>query len=158
MDTHVRTLGTVNILFGVCSGLLGLVVFIMYGGPIGLYNALSDNILGLLLAGSVTFNMILSIPCIVGGAYLRSFTEWSRGMIIVTSALNILNVPLGSLIGCYGLWVLLTPETDPLFSDPPPDRRPKKAAQAVVSAAGSNPLSEPKPATGQTSIIPSPRS
>jgi hypothetical protein len=157
MDTHVRTLGTVNILFGVCSALLGLVVLIAYGGPFGLYNAFADNILGLLIAGSVTFNLLLSVPCIVGGVYLRSFAEWSRGLVIVTSALNILNPPAGSIIGCYGLWVLLTPETDPLFSNPPPDRRPKKAAEAVASTVRSHVMTQPEK-TASTTIIPSPRS
>jgi hypothetical protein len=166
MDTHVRTLGTLNILFGVFSLLFSLTVFVVFGGPITLYTSMSDNILGALLATSAIFHMVLGIPCIIGGVYLRSFAEWARGVSIVTSALNVLNVPLGSALGGYGLWVLLAEETDPLFSNPPPDRRPKKAAQAAGSnvalnaanrASGAMPETQPqKPAT--TTIIPSPRS
>ena len=74
----------------------------------------------------------------------------------MTSALNILNLPVGSILGCYGLWVLLTPETDPLFSAPPPDRRPKKPAPRPPPAEQSDESLNPK-ATGAT-IIPSPRS
>jgi len=36
-------------------------------------------------------------------------------MLTVISAVNILDVPVGTILGAYGLWVLLTPETDPLF-------------------------------------------
>jgi hypothetical protein len=29
-----------------------------------------------------------------------------------------LNLPFGTLLGVYGLWVLFQPETEPLFLDP----------------------------------------
>ena len=125
MDTHVKALGMANLIFGVCSIVLGLLALIVYGGPFGLYNSFMDYMV-LLIVGSVLFHVLIGIPCIIGGFYLRSFTEWSRSLVIVTSALNILNLPVGSILGCYGLWVLLTPETDPLFSAPPPDYRPRK--------------------------------
>ena len=83
--------------------------------------------------------MLIGIPCIIGGVYLRSFTEWSRGLVIVTSALNILNCRSGAILGCYGLWVLLTPETDPLFSAPPPDSDPRsrpKPSHPTASTRG----------------------
>jgi hypothetical protein len=155
MDTHVKALGMANLIFGVCSIVLGLLVLIVYGGPFGLYNSSMDYMV-LLMVGSVLFHFLIGIPCIIGGFYLRSFTEWSRSLVIVTSALNILNLPVGSILGCYGLWVLLTPETDPLFSAPPPDYRPKKADPPVPPAEESKRVVNPK-ATGAT-IVPSPRS
>jgi hypothetical protein len=155
MDTHVKALGTANLIFGVCSFVLGLLVLIICGGPFALYNSFMDY-MALLIVGSVLFHILIGIPCIIGGFYLRSLTEWSRSLVIVTSALNILNLPIGSILGCYGLWVLLTPETDPLFSTPPPDYRPKKAAQPAAAVGESNRVANPK-ATGAT-IVPSPRS
>lgn len=156
MDTHVKALGMANLIFGVCSLVLGLLALIIYGGPFGLYHSFMDYILGLLIVGFVLSHVLIGIPCIIGGIYLRSFTEWARGLVIVTSALNILNLPVGSILGCYGLWVLLTPETDPLFSAPPPDHRPKTPAHAAPPAKESNRVAKPK-ATGAT-IVPSPRS
>ena len=157
MDTHVRTLGLANILVGIGCLVLCLGVLIASGGPIGLYNSYSDNALGFLVTAIVVLNIFLAIPCIIGGIFLRKFAEWSRSLVIVTSALNILNMPVGSILGCYGLWVLLTPETDPLFSAPPPDRRPKKPAPAAASSIVNEPKPHPKKAAG-TAIIPSPRS
>lgn len=142
-----------NIFFGVFSLLIAVGVFIFYGSPIGFYNSTSDNILALLITGSIIFHMLLALPCIIGGIYLRSFAEWSRGVVIVVSALNILNPPIGSMIGGYGLWVLLTPETDPLFTSPPPDHRPKKPTEAQDPKA----QVQPKKAAA-TTIVPSPRS
>jgi hypothetical protein len=155
MDTHVKALGLANIIFGVSSIMLGLLALIVYGGPFGLYSSFMDY-MALLMVGSALFHVLIGIPCIIGGFYLRSFTEWSRSLVIVTSALNILNLPLGSILGCYGLWVLLTPETDPLFSAPPPDYRPKKAAAPAAAPQESARVVNPK-TTGAT-IVPSPRS
>lgn len=159
MDRHVKALGTANIIFGVCSFVLAALVLIIYGGPFGLYNSFMDYVLALLVVGSVLFHVLIGIPCIIGGIYLRQFAEWSRGLIIVTSALNILNLPIGSILGCYGLWVLLTPETDPLFSVPPPDFRPKNVARAASANEESNRVPGPhSPKPTQATIVPSPRS
>jgi hypothetical protein len=155
MDTHVKALGLANILFGAMSVLCGLAVFAFFGSPVGLYRTMDDDVLGFLLAGSVVFHMLLAIPCILVGVYLRSFTEWARGFAIVVSALNLLNLPFGCALGGYGLWVLLTPETDPLFSD----RRltaPKKSPPARLPST-STPQTKPKQSTS-TRIVPSPRS
>ena len=79
-------------------------VLLFYGGPVGIYESTEDNILGLLIAVTAVVYFFISIPCIVGGIFLRQLQEWSRGTMIVTSALNIMNVPVGSIIGAYGLW------------------------------------------------------
>jgi hypothetical protein len=33
----------------------------------------------------------------------------------VLSAINLINIPIGTVVGIYGLWVLLTKETERLF-------------------------------------------
>jgi hypothetical protein len=155
MDKHVKALGTANIAFGVFSLLFAIAVFILFGGPVGMYRTMDDDILGILLAGSVIFHMLLAIPCIMVGIYLRSLTEWSRSFTIVVSALNLLNVPFGCVLGGYGLWVLLAPETDPLFSDRRPVTVKKTAAPPAARAA----TVEAKPKkSASTTILPSPRS
>jgi hypothetical protein len=131
MDTHVRRLGTISIVFGAVSLVVGLVLFAIYGGPSGLYYSFGDTIVGFLVSGTTLFHLILSVPCIIGGVAVRTYSEWSRSLLIVACSLSILNFPLGSMLGAYGLWVLLTPETDPLFSDRPGVRRPAKSAEAA---------------------------
>ena len=155
MDKHVKALGTANIALGVFGVLFAAAVFIFFGGPVGMYRTMDDDILGILLAGSVVFHMLLAIPCILVGVYLRSFTEWSRSFAIVVSALNLLNVPFGCVLGGYGLWVLLAPETDPLFSD----RRPVTAKKSAAPPASRTATVEAKPKkSASATIIPSPRS
>jgi len=38
---------------------------------------------------------------------------------IVLSALDLLHVPFGTILGIYGLWVMLKPETEQLFTYTP---------------------------------------
>ena len=153
MDTHVRRLGIISIIFGAVSLGMGLLLFAMYGGPGGLYYSFDDTVVGFLVSGATLFHLVLSIPCIIGGVALRSFSEWSRGLMIVACALNTLNLPFGSMLGAYGLWVLLTPESDPLFSDRPVVRRRGKAAGGDKKA---HEVSSTK--ARSTSIVPSARS
>jgi hypothetical protein len=59
---------------------------------------------------------VLAIPHVVAGIGLMRFKPWARpfGMILLTFSL--LNVPLGTAVGLYGLWVLMSPEADEVFS------------------------------------------
>jgi hypothetical protein len=155
MDIHVRRLGSISIIFGVVSLVVGLLLLVVYGGPRGLYYSFTDTVMGFLVSAATLFHLLLSIPCIIGGVAVRNYSEWSRSLMIVACALNILNPPLGSMLGAYGLWVLLTPETDPLFSDRPPVRQKEKAA----SAREAEKVDEVPPNKARsTTIVPSPRS
>jgi hypothetical protein len=119
MDFHVRSLGWSYIIYGSVSALVSLLILIFLGG---LYEAWTwtgeSQAFAAVFVGALLGHMLLGVPMVVGGIFLLRLHEWARLMMIIVSALNILNVPLGSLLGGYGLWVLLQPETEPLFSDP----------------------------------------
>jgi len=119
MDSHVKNLGILNIVFGLVGGLGALVVLVLMGGFGGFYDwAEGSGGYGFLAIGSVIFHLTLAIPCVVGGVFVMQYHEWARLVMIFVSALNILNMPFGAALGAYGLWVLLQPETEPLFLDP----------------------------------------
>jgi hypothetical protein len=52
---------------------------------------------------------------LLAGWGLLNFKEWARILAIVISALNLLGFPIGTILGAYGLWVLLNKDTAPLF-------------------------------------------
>lgn len=149
-----------NILFGIFSLLFSLTVFAIYGGPLSAYRLMSSDLAGALLSATAIFHILLAVPCLIGGWYLRRFDERARSALIVTSALNLLNVPIGSLLGGYGIWVLLTEETEPLFLTPPPDRRVKRPVPTVppqVSAIAEKQNPSPEN-SARTPIVPPARS
>lgn len=128
MDTHVKVLGVLNIVLGALGALAGMVVLLVFGGIAGIVSTSANTqdaltavpILGLVGAGVCILLLVLSLPAIIAGVGLLKYRRWGRILAIVLSALNLLNVPIGTALGVYGLWVLLNAETESLFEGPRP--------------------------------------
>ena len=73
-------------------------------------------IIGVAGSALVIFLLALSLPGLITGIGLLKFQSWARILGIVLSAINLINIPFGTILGIYGLWVLLSKETEPLFS------------------------------------------
>jgi hypothetical protein len=124
MDTHVKVLAWLYIIFGVLGSLFGLGLMALLGF-IGVAGAASDPdawmalpILGLTGAALGIFMLILSLPGVIAGLGLLKFHPWARILTIVLSALNLMNVPFGTILGIYGLWVMLSDDGSRLFAQP----------------------------------------
>lgn len=126
MSTHVKVLGTLFIVFGAFYVLLAFgssVVLSFLAAIVGSQGgndaAIGASILGLTGAGFFVFWLCLGIPGIVTGIGLLKFKRWARIVAIVLSALRLIEVPFGTVVGGYGLWVLFNKETETLFGAPP---------------------------------------
>lgn len=125
MDTHVKVLAALFIIFGALGTMAGLGLMALLGF-IGLAGAASDPdawmalpILGITGAALGAFLLALSLPGIIAGIGLLKFKPWARILTIVLSALNLMNVPFGTILGIYGLWVMLSEQGARLFTPPP---------------------------------------
>lgn len=129
METHVRVLGYLHIGFSILTALVGVGLLAMFGGIAGLLamtegqadpDALAAipilGVVGVFLCGLL---LVLSIPGIIAGYGLLKFRGWARILTIVLSAIQLLNVPFGTALGVYGLWVLLSEASEPLFHPHP---------------------------------------
>lgn len=126
MDTHVRLLGILNIIFGMLSACFAVATLVYFGSFGELFAAAEADFTVAALAGYAAYHALGAVPCIVLGFATMRYHQWARSMLTIVSALNLLNVPIGSAIGGYSLWVLLSEESEPLFAEPPPDRKPRK--------------------------------
>jgi hypothetical protein len=128
MQTHVKVLG---VLYLAVSGFFfcaALFLFVAMSGAAGIVGAAADPedaaiaipVLG--IAGTMlsVFLMAFAIPGLVTGYGLLTYRPWARIVGIVLSAINLINIPFGTAVGAYGLWVLLSKETEHLFSRPGP--------------------------------------
>lgn len=69
------------------------------------------------------FLALLSIPSIVAGAGLLARQSWARALALIVGTLRMINVPLGTALGIYTLWVLLRDEAHVYF-EPRPEMSP----------------------------------
>ena len=130
MDIHVRQFAIMTIIFGVAGVLVGITTLLWSGGLSGLLHSGEETGFGAAATALVLFNMVLGPPSVLVACFLLQFQNWARNAMIVICALNVLNVPFGSILGAYGLWVLMSEETEPLFLDPGPMRRARAAAKS----------------------------
>ncbi len=123
METHVKVLAWIYLIFGGLGVLCGLLVWGVLGGIGGIVElsgdrdaALASPILNLIGGLVFGFFAIVSLPSIAAGWGLLERAEWARILTIILSALNLLAIPFGTILGVYGLWVLLNKDAAPLFS------------------------------------------
>jgi hypothetical protein len=73
----------------------------------------------------VTMSAVYFIPGLLGGLGLLRGRHWARVLIIVLSVLGIFAFPIGTLLGGFGLWVLLGPDSKQLPGAPIPAAQPE---------------------------------
>lgn len=123
METHVKVLAVLFIVFGALGVLAALGIMAIFGGTMGLVGATAQDegtaialpIIGLTGTLLTIFLLVVSLPGLVAGFGLLSFRNWARILGIVLSAINLIHIPFGTILGVYGLWVLLSKETERLF-------------------------------------------
>ena len=62
----------------------------------------------------------LGLPGVIAGYGLLTRKPWARILAIVVGILNLVNVPVGTAIGLYTLWVLTQPAATEYFTAPAP--------------------------------------
>jgi len=124
MTTHVKVLGALYIAFSVLLLCAAVFLFFAIGTAAGIVGATADSpdaavalpIIGLAGTALVAFFVILALPGLITGIGLLQFRPWARIMGIVLGVLQLLNFPIGTILGVYALWVLLSKQTEPLFT------------------------------------------
>jgi hypothetical protein len=117
MKKHVSVVAAFRIGFGVLDILIALIVFTILVGTGIITN--DRTVLGILTLIAVVVSLlllVLGIPNIVGGIGLIGFKSWARYLILVLCVLDLFNIPVGTVAGAYGIWVLVQEETVSLFT------------------------------------------
>lgn len=117
MEKHITLVAVINIAFGFLGIFLAFVLFVVLIGA-GIISQEPDamritSIVGVAIA---FFLLLTSIPEIIGGFGLLKRKPWARVLVLIIAVLDLLLIPIGTLIGIYELWVLLQEETIKLFA------------------------------------------
>ena len=147
MDSQVKIVSILHIVYGGLGLLLAVLMLVVFGGVTAIVgvSAPDDGAMIampiLMIVGGFVFFMIMltSIPGLIGGIGLLGYQQWARVVVIVISGLNLLSFPFGTALGVYSLYVLLSQETGELFkhggvlpqmnTPQPPPQAPEANAQ-----------------------------
>jgi hypothetical protein len=105
--------------FGLLGALFVTVVFGTLGAMIGASQE-SDAAIGVAVIGltgiAVTIYLVVtSVASVLCGWGLLQRRRWARILGIVLSAVSLINFPIGTALGIYGLWVLFNKQTEAMF-------------------------------------------
>lgn len=124
MQTHVKVLGVLYLVVSALSLLAALFLILAIGSAAGIVGVTADPedaaiaipVLGIAGTALGVMLLLLALPGLLTGWGLLTYRPWARILGIVLSAFNLLNIPIGTALGLYGLWVLLSRDTERLFS------------------------------------------
>ncbi|MDP6581935.1 MAG: hypothetical protein QF681_14880 [Vicinamibacterales bacterium] len=128
MDLHVKILAAFHLIFGVVGLFGSLMVMLLFGGAAGITAMAATSepdawlavpIVALVGGMLVMLIFTLSVPGIIAGIGLLKLRPWARVLTIVLSVINLINIPFGTLLGIYGLWIMASQETARLFGAAP---------------------------------------
>jgi hypothetical protein len=124
MEKHVMVVGALQIGSGALKILTALALFglVVGGGMLG--GVISGERLPIIITAVVgtaitLWLTMLAVPEIIGGIGVLAWKWWARYMVVVLAVLDLFNLPIGTAIGVYSIWVLMQDETARLFGSEP---------------------------------------
>jgi hypothetical protein len=122
---HIKIVGWLHIIGSAFSLAIGVFVFYLLTG-IGVVSgdAQAVAVLSIVGTGVGAFLSLLALPDIASGIGLLMHKSWGQILAIVVGILNLINFPIGSLIGLYTLWVLFQNSATAYFAAEPVELHP----------------------------------
>jgi ABC-type Fe3+ transport system permease subunit len=119
MKRHVTLLGALFIAMHAMALFAMLIVLIIFNS-LGTVKEVTDELPNEAVPIFVqliiyTTLLLYSIPGIIAGIGLLLRANWARYLGLVVGFINLLNIPIGTIIGVYAIWVLMKEETEKEF-------------------------------------------
>lgn len=117
MEKHITLVGALNIGFGILGLIASLIIVTIFtfagimSGDLEAFSIIS------VVAFSITiFIIIFSILDIICGIGLLYKKPWARVFALILAVLDLVQIPIGTVIGMYSIWVLIQDETVMIFN------------------------------------------
>lgn len=128
MRTHLYITATIFLVAGAAAGIVGLAGLILLPDAVArLADSATDDALLAASLMELTGRMIVvgaavvTPPCLICGVAILRRRGWSRWIGIPIAAAALVFVPVGTVLGGYVLWVLLSERFEPWFEAASPD-------------------------------------
>jgi len=124
MKIHIQVVAILNIIAGVLCLAAAAFIFIIMAAAGGFVasqgNAAAGGVVWLVMVFISGFLTLLGLPGIIAGWGLYVGKPWAKPVTLALAALQLLNIPIGTLLGIYTFWALL--------HEPQPQRQPSPPA------------------------------
>lgn len=109
MEQHYKIVGVLQIIYGAFFVMIGVLIFLIVAGA----GAISGDRTAIFVTGTVAIIIaglfiVFSAPSILAGFGVLKGRQWGRVLTIVLSIIHLLNFPIGTIVGAYSLWVMLS--------------------------------------------------
>ena len=116
MDRHLTAVASLQIGFSILGLIFVIAIgFILTGLGVVIDDPEAMYIIWTVLPGIGLLLVILSVLGIIGGIGLFTRSNWARILVLILSAIDLLNFPIGTALAIYTIWVLVQTETVALF-------------------------------------------
>ncbi|MBC8180541.1 hypothetical protein H8E88_05390 [candidate division KSB1 bacterium] len=118
MEQHITLAGALRIGAGALGIMIAIIVFVAVAGG-GLLSRDPEAIAITSMVGSIiaVVLVVFSIPDIIAGIGLLKRRPWARILTLILSCIDLIEIPFGTALGVYSLWVLLNDETAEIFNN-----------------------------------------
>ena len=124
MQKHITVVGALRIGSAIVGLMAAAIIVLLTLGPGLIAHCVDGNdealaILAMIGVPIAFFFGVLSAADIIGGIGILRHKNWARYLVMIHSVLDVFNVPIGTALGVYCIWVLAQDETARIFSQPP---------------------------------------
>ena len=122
MEKHLTVVASLQVGFSALGILAAIIVFVVLRNVWAVVDDYeAERVLKIVAAWVPLFLIVISLPGLIGGIGLFLRQGWARILTLIVAALGLLNIPIGTALGIYTIWVLVQPETTRLFNPQPPE-------------------------------------
>jgi hypothetical protein len=118
MKKHISFVAALHIAFSIIGIFGGIALFFIlrFAGSFVEDVEVANTVLQ--MVGIILPTSIISVSTVglIAGIGLLSYRKWARILVLIVSALECLNIPIGTLAGVYSIWVLMQDDSIKLFS------------------------------------------
>jgi len=116
MNSHIRRLALAEIIVGILHSAAGVMLIVAFGSdPFRFGVQENETFEGVMVSLVALLLLVTGALAIVGGHMLRKRTPRGRIVGLFAAFLMIVVIPLGTLVGSYGIWVLFQDSADSFF-------------------------------------------
>jgi hypothetical protein len=117
VELHIKILGILYLISGVLAVFGGIVILVLF--TVGGILAGEARVLPILaIVATVLGSLLLTIGVakLICGWGLLARKKWSRVFGIIMAIIGLINIPFGTALGIYALWILFKPEAERLLT------------------------------------------